>query len=88
MRRVQRAAAEAVARSSCPAARPGAALLHLARTVVRRAERATWALLEHERRAHQPLPALYLNRLSDLLFILARGANPGGDVLWRPGGER
>ena len=31
---------------------------------------------------------LYLNRLSDLLFILARGANPDGDVLWRPGGER
>ena len=33
-------------------------------------------------------PALYLNRLSDLMFILARIANPGGDVLWKPGGER
>jgi cob(I)alamin adenosyltransferase len=32
------------------------------------------------------LPAKYLNRLSDLLFILARAANPGGDVLWKPGG--
>jgi len=36
-----------------------------------------------------PLPAKYLNRLSDLLFILARRANePGGDLLWKPGGER
>ena len=33
-------------------------------------------------------PALYLNRLSDLLFILSRVANPDGDVLWQPGGER
>jgi len=33
------------------------------------------------------LPAKYLNRLSDLLFILSRAANPGGDVLWRPGGR-
>ena len=40
------------------------------------------------RRAHQPQALLYLNRLSDLLFILARVANPGGDVLWKPGGER
>ena len=31
---------------------------------------------------------LYLNRLSDLLFILSRVANPGGDVMWKPGGER
>ena len=37
-----------------------------------------------------PLPATYLNRLSDLLFILARHANltTGGDVLWKPGGDR
>jgi len=34
------------------------------------------------------LTATYLNRLSDLLFILARVANPGGDVKWKPGGER
>jgi cob(I)alamin adenosyltransferase len=35
-----------------------------------------------------PLPAKYLNRLSDLLFILCRVANPDGDVLWKPGGEQ
>ncbi|MGH3563477.1 MAG: cob(I)yrinic acid a,c-diamide adenosyltransferase, partial [Mycobacterium sp.] len=34
------------------------------------------------------LPAKYLNRLSDLIFILSRLANPEGDVLWRPGGDR
>ncbi|MFC6093335.1 cob(I)yrinic acid a,c-diamide adenosyltransferase [Saccharothrix lopnurensis] len=65
---------------------PGAALLHQARTVSRRAERATWTLLEAEPETTSPLTAKYLNRLSDLLFILARVANPDGDVLWRPGG--
>ena len=69
-----------------PGGTPGAALLHAARTVARRAERATWALLEREPERTNRAPALYLNRLSDLLFILARVANPGGDVLWRPGG--
>ena len=34
------------------------------------------------------LPATYLNRLSDLLFILARRCNPAGDILWTPGGQR
>ncbi len=69
-----------------PGGTPGAALLHLARTVARRAERSAWALheAEPERTNHHAL--LYLNRLSDLLFILARVANPGGDVLWQPGG--
>jgi cob(I)alamin adenosyltransferase len=68
-----------------PGGTPGAALLHAARTVVRRAERATWAALEvHD--DMNPLTARYLNRLSDLLFILARKANPEGDVLWKPGG--
>ena len=71
-----------------PGGTPGAALLHVARTVARRAERSAWAALS----AHEdmnPLTARYLNRLSDLLFILARKANAEqGDVLWKPGGER
>ncbi len=68
-----------------PGGTPGAALLHVARTVARRAERSTWALLETEPEATNPVTARYLNRLSDLLFILARHANrERGDVLWRP----
>jgi cob(I)alamin adenosyltransferase len=70
-----------------PGGTPGAALLHVARTVARRAERSTWALLEAEPERTNPLAATYLNRLSDLLFILARCANPDGDVLWQPGGS-
>lgn len=70
-----------------PGGTPGAALLHQARAIARRAERATWTLIEAEP-ATSHSPAIYLNRLSDLLFILARTANPDGDVLWRPGGER
>ncbi|WP_261569070.1 cob(I)yrinic acid a,c-diamide adenosyltransferase [Frankia gtarii] len=68
-----------------PGGTPGAALLHTARTVARRAERSVWALLDAEPERTGPLPARYLNRLSDLLFILSRVANPQGDVLWRPG---
>jgi cob(I)alamin adenosyltransferase len=72
-----------------PGGSPGAALLHAARTVVRRAERSTWAALEEYGDSMNPLTVRYLNRLSDLLFILARKANvPVGDVLWKPGGER
>jgi len=71
-----------------PGGTTGAALLHVARTVVRRAERAVWALIEADPERTGTEPALYLNRLSDLLFILARVANPDGDVLWKPGGER
>jgi cob(I)alamin adenosyltransferase len=72
-----------------PGGSPGAALLHTARTVVRRAERSAWAALETYRDSMNPLTVRYLNRLSDLLFILARKANePVGDVLWKPGGER
>jgi cob(I)alamin adenosyltransferase len=72
-----------------PGGTAGAALLHVARTVVRRAERSTWAALAQHGDAMNPLTAQYLNRLSDLLFILARCANePGGDVLWKPGGDR
>src|SRR3712207_1347045 len=59
--------------------------LHQARVVVRRAERSVWALLAADGERTNPETARYLNRLSDLLFILARTANPGGDILWEPG---
>jgi cob(I)alamin adenosyltransferase len=62
------------------------ALLHVARTVARRAERSAWAAVDAHPDSVSALPAKYLNRLSDLLFILARRANPDGDVLWKPGG--
>jgi cob(I)alamin adenosyltransferase len=76
-----------------PGGTPGAALLHVSRTVARRAERATWTALQVHGESMNPLTARYLNRLSDLLFILARVANtPGlggaGDVLWEPGANR
>ena len=76
-----------------PGGTPGASLLHVARTVVRRAERSTWAALAEYEETMNPLTARYLNRLSDLLFVLARVANTKdaggqGDVLWVPGGER
>ena len=66
---------------------PAAAALHVARTTCRRAERSVWALLEADAERTNPETARYLNRLSDLLFILARVANDGGrgDVLWQPG---
>jgi cob(I)alamin adenosyltransferase len=66
-----------------------AAHLHVARTVVRRAERAGWAAYAEHGETMNVLAVKYLNRLSDLLFILARYANrENGDVLWVPGGER
>ncbi|MBL1065348.1 cob(I)yrinic acid a,c-diamide adenosyltransferase [Streptomyces sp. 7-21] len=72
-----------------PGGTPGAALLHQACTVVRRAERSTWAALEVHGETMNALTATYLNRLSDLLFILARTANAErGDVLWVPGENR
>jgi cob(I)alamin adenosyltransferase len=72
-----------------PGGTPGSALLHVARTVVRRAERSAWAAVEAHGDTINPLAVKYLNRLSDLLFILARVANePDGDLLWKPGGER
>jgi cob(I)alamin adenosyltransferase len=72
-----------------PGGTPGAALLHHACTVVRRAERSTWAALEEHGETMNALTATYLNRLSDLLFILARTANKEvGDVLWVPGENR
>jgi len=69
-----------------PGGTAAAALLHQARAVVRRAERSVWALLAVDAERTNAETARYLNRLSDLLFILARSANPGGDVLWQPGG--
>jgi cob(I)alamin adenosyltransferase len=71
-----------------PGGSPAAAHLHLARTVTRRAERAATALA-----AREPVsePALrYLNRLSDLLFVMARWVNDRGaaDILWVPGQNR
>jgi len=64
-----------------------AARLHVARTVCRRAERD--ALVANREHGVNPLVLRYLNRLSDLLFILARAANAGADEpLWKPGGSR
>ncbi|HRQ73101.1 MAG TPA: cob(I)yrinic acid a,c-diamide adenosyltransferase [Phycisphaerales bacterium] len=67
-----------------------AAALHVARTVVRRAERCAVALLAQEPMATSGEVMRYLNRLSDLLFVLGRVANAraGGDVLWVPGANR
>jgi len=69
-----------------PGGTPAAALLHIARTVTRRAERSAWALMEVDAERTNELAVKYLNRLSDLLFILGRVANPDGDVKWVPGG--
>ena len=71
-----------------PAGTPAAAALHLARTIARRAEREITALAEAE--TINPEAVRYINRLSDLLFVLARQANGGGaqDVLWEPGANR
>lgn len=65
-----------------------AARLHLARTVVRRAERVACALAKKEKT--NPAAVTYLNRLSDFLFVLARVANHNGadDILWEPGVNR
>ncbi len=72
-----------------PGGTPAAALLHTARTVTRRAERSAWSAVSEHGDSVNPLAARYLNRLSDLLFILGRRVNVDrGDVLWKPGGER
>ena len=68
-----------------PGGTAAAALLHQARVVARRAERSVWALVAADADRTNLETARYLNRLSDLLFILARTANPGGDILWEPG---
>ncbi|CAB0521255.1 ATP:cob(I)alamin adenosyltransferase [Corynebacterium diphtheriae] len=71
-----------------PGGTPGAAMLHVARTIARRAERAAWAAIEAVPETTSVLPARYLNRLSDLLFIMSRLANDSNDVKWVPGGSR
>jgi cob(I)alamin adenosyltransferase len=82
-----------------PGGVPGAAQLHVVRTVARRAERAAWVAAEAYGTEPVPDPdrpggvnllaITYLNRLSDLLFILTRAVNgTAGDVLWVPGGGR
>jgi len=65
---------------------PAGAAIHVACTVTRRAERSTWAAIEEHGTGVNVLAASYLNRLSDLLFVLARYTNRHhGDVLWEPG---
>ncbi len=72
-----------------PSGTPAASLLHVARTVTRRAERSTWHAIHSFGGGVNPLTAKYLNRLSDLLFVLARYENREvGDVLWVPGANR
>jgi len=72
-----------------PGGSPASAHLHLARTVVRRAERLVTQALAEGETIDKPVQ-LYLNRLSDLLFVAARAANENGrkDVLWTPGANR
>jgi cob(I)alamin adenosyltransferase len=67
-----------------PGGTPAAAHLHVCRTVCRRAERAAIACSDE----CSPEVVRYLNRLSDLLFILSRGANAGDEPLWEPGRYR
>lgn len=71
-----------------PGGTPAAAWLHLARTITRRAERLAVALAAEEPLNEQAVK--YLNRLSDLLFVMARHCNDrgAGDVLWTPGANR
>jgi cob(I)alamin adenosyltransferase len=69
-----------------PGGRPGNAWLHLARAVCRRAERRAWELAQRD--PINPQALIYLNRLSDLLFVMARRAGGGEEVLWVPGQGR
>ncbi|MGE0044551.1 MAG: cob(I)yrinic acid a,c-diamide adenosyltransferase [Hyphomonadaceae bacterium] len=73
-----------------PAGTPAAAHLHLARTVARRAERAIAELMDDPSEKVSPAALKYANRLSDLIFVMARAANDEGrgDVLWKPGATR
>jgi cob(I)alamin adenosyltransferase len=71
-----------------PGGGPGAAHLHLARAIVRRAERSAVAAAAQV--VLNPLALIYLNRLSDHLFVLARlvASGEGGEILWQPGAGR
>ncbi len=69
-----------------PGGTPAAAHAHLARTLVRRAERRVVQLAREQ--VVNPAVIRFLNRLSDHLFVLGRRLNPGGDVLWTPGANR
>jgi cob(I)alamin adenosyltransferase len=69
-----------------PGGTPAAAAAHLARTILRRAERRVVRLASEEVVGEEVIRAL--NRMSDLLFVLGRRLNAGGDILWVPGGER
>ena len=75
-----------------PGGKASASHLHVARTVIRRAERLITKLIMEDGNLDQtnPLAAVYLNRLSDLLFVLSRRINDNGaaDVLWEPGENR
>ena len=73
-----------------PGGTPGAAYLHLARTVCRRAERLVVELADKSGESVSPAVVKYLNRLSDLLFVTSRALNDNGaqDVLWVPGQNR
>ena len=73
-----------------PGGAPVSAALHFARTLVRRAERSLVRLTATEGEEVNAASARYLNRLSDLLFVMARWTNDrgAGDVLWRPGEHR
>ncbi|MGJ8635916.1 MAG: cob(I)yrinic acid a,c-diamide adenosyltransferase [Phycisphaerales bacterium] len=81
---------EALTSFVLPGGTPLSSYLHVARTVCRRAERHVAALIELEADETSMLTMMYLNRLSDLLFVLGRAANDGGkgDVLWVPGKTR
>lgn len=68
-----------------PGGTGGASFLHLARTIVRRAERALVKLTEEKSEQINKQLVVYINRLSDYLFVAARCENKGHDVLWEPG---
>src|SRR5262249_28767883 len=71
-----------------PGGTPGAALLHVARTIAGRPDRPGGAPYHADSERPNAIAVKSLNRLSDLLFILCRVANPDGDVKWVPGGSR